>query len=91
MNRRRFLSSAGLILGAPAIVRAESLMKIWVPSAMDTATILDVLSGSISPDKIASNLNKRFALLDEAHRYVIETAAIYEALRIKDRRSLGAN
>jgi hypothetical protein len=31
MNRRKFLSSAGLILGAPAIVRAESLMKIWVP------------------------------------------------------------
>lgn len=32
MNRRSFLSSAGLILGAPAIVRAESLMKIWVPT-----------------------------------------------------------
>lgn len=31
MNRRDFLKTTGLIVAAPAIVRAESLMKIWVP------------------------------------------------------------
>jgi len=31
MNRRGFLQSGLILLGAPAIVRAESLMKIWVP------------------------------------------------------------
>lgn len=31
MNRRKFLLGAGALLAAPAIVRAESLMKIWTP------------------------------------------------------------
>lgn len=31
MNRRGFLKSAGIILAAPAIVKAENIMKIWTP------------------------------------------------------------
>lgn len=31
MNRRGFLKTAGIILAAPAIVRAENIMKIWTP------------------------------------------------------------
>jgi len=31
MNRRSFLKSAVAVIAAPAIVHAESLMKIWVP------------------------------------------------------------
>lgn len=33
MNRRNFLLGSAAIVAAPAIVRAESLMKIWVPPA----------------------------------------------------------
>lgn len=32
-NRRAFLFGAGALLAAPAIVRASSLMKLWVPPA----------------------------------------------------------
>ena len=32
INRRQFIIGSGVILGAPAIVRAESLMKIFTPS-----------------------------------------------------------
>lgn len=32
-NRRSFLIGIGAALAAPAIVRAESLMKLWVPPA----------------------------------------------------------
>lgn len=31
MNRRGFLKAAGIILAAPAIVKAENIMKIWTP------------------------------------------------------------
>ena len=31
MKRRDFLKGSVLILGAPAIVKAENLMKIWTP------------------------------------------------------------
>lgn len=31
MKRRRFLKGAAALFVAPAIVRADSLMKIWVP------------------------------------------------------------
>ncbi len=31
MNRRGFLTSCLALSAAPAIVRAESLMKLWVP------------------------------------------------------------
>lgn len=31
MNRRKFLTGAAALFCAPAIVRAGSLMKIWVP------------------------------------------------------------
>jgi hypothetical protein len=31
MNRRQFLQGSAALFCAPAIVRAESLMKIWVP------------------------------------------------------------
>lgn len=31
LSRRGFLKASGIILAAPAIVRAESLMKIWTP------------------------------------------------------------
>ncbi len=39
MNRRDFLKVSGIILGAPAIVRAESLMKIWVPPVTESLVI----------------------------------------------------
>jgi len=32
MNRRNFLKSSVIIAVAPAIVKAENIMKIWVPS-----------------------------------------------------------
>lgn len=32
MNRRSLLLGIGSALAAPSIVRAESLMKLWVPS-----------------------------------------------------------
>ncbi len=42
MNRREFLYGAAksgiIIAGAPAIVRAESLMKIWVPPEVEILT-----------------------------------------------------
>lgn len=31
MNRRQFLQTSGALFCAPAIVKAENLMKIWVP------------------------------------------------------------
>lgn len=31
LSRRNFLKSSGIILAAPAIVKAENLMKIWTP------------------------------------------------------------
>lgn len=31
MNRRGFLKAAAMIVAAPAIVKAENLMKVWVP------------------------------------------------------------
>jgi hypothetical protein len=31
MNRRSLLLGLGAIIAAPAVVRAESLMKLWVP------------------------------------------------------------
>lgn len=97
MNRRKFLSSAGLILGAPAIVRAESLMKIWVPRG-PTWIGVDWAEGrgiacqySIKID--SSGRIAGFGLSHEdfetAHKIIRETAAIYEAFRIKDKRLLG--
>ena len=38
MNRRGFLGAALGLLAAPAIVRAESLMKVWVPPQPQTWT-----------------------------------------------------
>lgn len=31
ISRRSFLKTAGIILAAPAIVKAENIMKIWTP------------------------------------------------------------
>ena len=36
MDRRRFIQGAAALFCAPAIVRAESLMKIWVPPPVFT-------------------------------------------------------
>jgi hypothetical protein len=38
MERRGFLLGLGAALAAPAIVKAESLMKLWVPPAADFST-----------------------------------------------------
>jgi len=35
MNRRGFLKTSGFIIAAPAIVRAENIMKIWTPPKDD--------------------------------------------------------
>jgi hypothetical protein len=53
MNRRRFLLGAGTLLAAPAIVRAESLMKIWTPPK----DFLVFNTGGIERMRIDSNGN----------------------------------
>jgi hypothetical protein len=35
VSRRTFLKSAGVLLAAPAIVKAENIMKIWTPPKDD--------------------------------------------------------
>lgn len=40
-DRRTFLLGLGTALAAPAVVRASSLMKIWVPPAPQLITAID--------------------------------------------------
>lgn len=42
LSRRTFLLGAATALAAPAVVRAESLMKLWVPPTPKLVTSLDV-------------------------------------------------
>lgn len=97
MNRRKFLSSAGLILGAPAVVRAESLMKIWVPPGPDWIGV-DWAKGrdlavqySLKIDSSGRIAGFGLTLEDfeTAQKIIRETAAIYEAFRINERQRLG--
>ncbi len=40
-NRRAFLLGLGTALAAPAIVRTDSLMKLWVPPKTSWGTLLN--------------------------------------------------
>lgn len=41
MNRRNFLKSMIAVASAPAIVKAENIMKVWVPPEKTILTLAD--------------------------------------------------
>lgn len=50
MNRRGFLGTIAGVIAAPAVVRAENLMKLWVPRDPATWVGIDLAS---NPDVLA--------------------------------------
>lgn len=59
MNRRSLLLGLGTALAAPAIVRAESLMKLWVPPAPKLLLYVD-------PNPVIGIFERFDALVNEA-------------------------
>ena len=58
MNRRSFLKTAGIILAAPAIVKAENIMKIWTPPSDLVVPDLVFLNGILqTPEEVANPIH----------------------------------
>jgi hypothetical protein len=52
MNRRQFIQSAAVLFCAPAIVRADSLMKLWVPPVLPNTVTFNVDFGTHPPGTV---------------------------------------
>jgi hypothetical protein len=74
MNRRGFLGAMLAAASAPAIVKAENLMKIMVPKEKKILT-LSALAGDFDGDVIVdSSLTRKMFYWEEVNRIVKEVA-----------------
>lgn len=75
VNRRSFFCAGGILLAAPAVVRAESLMKIWTPKPdlilHLTATVIE--DGPFLEDTLARIVDQcirnEMSFVGKGHRY----------------------